>query len=390
MKEQSANISLGRAKKAKFDEFYTTLETVEKELRHYQSHFKDKTVFLNCDDPYESAFFQYFAMNFDHLGLKKLISVSYAGSSIVGDQLSLFDMAGLEDDPPPREPYKVEITEVPDLNQDGAIDLVDVEELLKHNANAATKLEGDGDFRSPESIELLEEADIVVTNPPFSLFREYIAQLVEHDKDFLVIGNQNAITYKEIFPLLQEGKVWLGVNHGDMEFRVPDYSEPRKTRFWIDEDGQKWRSLGNACWFTNLDHSRRHEEIPLFRKYEEDPSQFPKYDNYDAIEVGRVANIPIDWDGMMGVPITFLGRHNPDQFEILGITKTWDDARGLKVREYPRQTQVSSGGKRTSVTKLNDGPAIAVDERPQGTHYEVDGDFYIQTYARILVRRKQD
>ena len=362
MSTTASNENLNRAREAKKDEFYTQLEDIEKELRHYKDHFKDKTVFLNCDDPYESNFFKYFAMNFNHLGLKKLISVSYAGSAVAGGQLLFSDIAGIDEDD---IAYKVEITEVPDLTEDGTTGLMDVEELLKSDANTSTALKGDGDFRSPESVELLKEADIVVTNPPFSLFREFFSQLMEYEKDFIVIGNQNNITYKEIFPYLHNGDAWLGVNNGGtMAFKVPDDYEPRKTRFWIDDDGQKWRSFGNIHWFTTLDHNRRHEEIPLFRRYHDDPSEFPNYDNYDAIEVGRVANIPEDYDGVMGVPITFLGRHNPDQFELLGTSDNGlvDDEH--KLAHFKRHNEPYIDGKKkfTRLFIRNLKPNVSSDE----------------------------
>jgi hypothetical protein len=320
MSNAAKNANLNSARYGRDDEFYTRIEDIERELLHYRSHFEGKVVYLNCDDPFESNFFKYFAMSFNHLGLKKLVAVSYAGSEIVGRQLPLFEIEGLRDEPPPKEPYLVEITEVPDRDGDGATDLNDIEDLLRNDGNVVTKLAGDGDFRSDESVQLLKQADIVVTNPPFSLFREFIGQLVEHSKKFVIVGSQNAITYREVWPLLQAGEVWLGVNSGDMAFRVPDDSPPRATRYWEDSDGTKWRSLGNACWFTNLDHSRRHEEIPLYRRYEETPDAYPRYNNFDAIEVGRVAHIPTDFDGVMGVPVTFLSKHNPDQFELVGMS----------------------------------------------------------------------
>ena len=282
---KTANSNLHKAKKAKEDEFYTRLEDIERELSHYSEHFKNKVVFCNCDDPESSNFWRYFELNFEHLGLKKLISTHY-------------DTNG--------PTYKLELTQDSDRNGDGKVDGQDV---LK------TPLQGNGDFRSPECLELLKEADIVVTNPPFSLFREYVTQLIESDKRFLIVGPGNAITYKDIFPLIMSGKLWLGHKNGDMSFRVPDHYEPRATRFWIDESGQKWRSMGNICWFTNLDHSKRHEEIPLFRSYS--PEEYPTYDNYDAINVSKVKDIPVDWSGPMGVPITFLDKWNPNQFEIV-------------------------------------------------------------------------
>lgn len=316
-----ANKNLNAAKTAKKDEFYTQLTDIERELQHYWQHFQGKTVLCNCDDPYESNFFKYFALRFNQLGLKKLICTCYDGSPITGTQLSLFslDAEGNEK----KTAYKVEITEVGDMNGDGAVDLTDVEHLIQNNKNVLSALKGNGDFRSQECIELLKEADIVVTNPPFSLFREYIALLMEHDKKFLVIGNQNAITYKEIFPLLMTDKLWLGNKSGDMAFKVPENYEPRETRYWQDETGQKWRSMGNICWYTNLDHNKRHEELDLVCRYS--PEEYPTYDNYNAINVNKVDDIPNDYEGIMGVPITFLDKYNPDQFEIKGIDRYVED-----------------------------------------------------------------
>lgn len=286
------NQSLGKAKAQKEDEFYTQIDDVSEELKHYKNHFKDKVVFCNCDDPTWSAFWRYFHLQFDNLGLKKLISTHYDRE----------------------EPtYKMEYFGGNDADTEAGI---------------KTPLEGNGDFRNAECIELLKEADIVVTNPPFSLFRDYVAQLVEYKKSFLIIGNQNAITYKEIFPLLKNNDIWLGFKNGDMAFKVPDYFEPRATRYWQDETGQKWRSMGNICWFTNLDHNKRHEKIILWKEYSAE--DFPKYDNYDAINVNKVAEIPKDYDGIMGVPITFMSSYNPEQFKIegcsysYGIPEGWD------------------------------------------------------------------
>ena len=316
----AGNTSLGAAKTAKEDEFYTQLSDIEKEMRYYRRHFKGKTVLCNCDDPFESNFFKFFVLNFQRLGLKKLIATCYAGSPITGSQLSLFDVLG-GDESNRGKPYKAVVTTVYDATGDGGVDMLDVAELFKSGENELTELEGDGDFRSPECLELLEEADIVVTNPPFSLFREYIATLMEYQKYFIVIGSQNAITYKEIFPLIKENKMWLGNHGGDMKFKVPPYYEPRPTRYWQDETGQKWRSMGNTYWFTNLDHDKRHEELILYKRYT--PEEYPRYDNYDAIEVAKVAEIPCDFDGVMGVPITFLDKYNPEQFELI-----WTSDRG--------------------------------------------------------------
>ena len=315
------NQSLSKARDAKQDEFYTQLSDIENELRHYKEHFKGKTVLCNCDDPYESNFFRYFAMNFNYLGLKKLIATCFVSSPVMYTQLSLFDdmeQTFTKPADPNKKPYKVEITEVSDENGDGAFDLDDIKQLLKSKKNVCKILKGDGDFRSEECIELLKEADIVVTNPPFSLFREYIAQLFEYDKKFIVLANQNAITYKEIFPLLRDNRMWIGYKFGDMSFKVPDYYESRETRFWIVETGQKWRSFGNICWFTNLDIDKRHEELIIFKTF--NTNDYPKYDNYDAINVDKVSDIPCDYYGIMGVPITFIDKYNPEQFEILGLS----------------------------------------------------------------------
>ena len=251
-----ANKNLNNAKIAKKDEFYTQLTDIERELQHYWHHFKDKVVLCNCDDPYESNFFKYFALRFNQLGLKKLICTCYNGSPVQGNEL-MIDFGDFSDEPK-KIAYKVEITEVKDLNGDGAVDLSDVRYLLQNDRNAISILKT-GDFRDPEGIELLKQADIVVTNPPFSLFREYLGQLIENNKKFLIVGSQNNVTYKEVFPLLMHNQIWLGYNSGDMSFRVPEDYEPRETRYWQDETGQKWRSLGNICWFNNLDHDKRHE-----------------------------------------------------------------------------------------------------------------------------------
>ena len=360
---KNGNKQLGRAKRAKEDEFYTQLSDIENELRHYKEHFRGKTVLCNCDDPRVSNFFHYFAYQFEALGLKRLITTCYKNQT--PDLFSQHDCERA-------------ISLVYDGDKNGNR-VPDPEEIGIH------ELQGDGDFRSPECIELLMQADIVVTNPPFSLFREYVAQLMQFGKKFLILGSQNNITYKEVFPLFIENRIWLGYKAGDMAFRVPADSEPRETRFWQDESGQKWRSFGNICWYTNLDIPKRHEELDLFRLF--DPETYPRYDNFDAIEVGRVEDIPCDYYGSMGVPLTFLDKHNPDQFEILGITKTWF---GMATKIYPEQIQVDKDGTEKRVSKLNDGAVIEVAEPPVGkTYYKVDGKTYIQTYPRILIRRRK-
>jgi len=319
---KSLNTSFIKANKAKKDEFYTQLIDIEKELKHYKAQFRGKVVYCNCDDPFESNFFKYFASNFNALGLKKLITTSYTKSPIVGGQMPLFEMEGLK--PEGKEPFKIEIKEVPDTDKDGAINIDDVEYLLKHDKNTATPLSGSGDFRSDECIKLLKEADIVVTNPPFSLFREYVQQLIEYNKKFLILGNQNATTYKDIFALVKENKLWLGYDNGGTKwFQVPDdYDIQTESRIKV-EDGVKYFSMGNIAWYTNLDTTKRHEELTLYKKYS--PKEYPKYDDYDAINVNRYIDIPMDYDGVMGVPITFVDKYNPKQFEIIGIDRYVED-----------------------------------------------------------------
>lgn len=313
-----ANKNLNAAKEAKKDEFYTQLSDIENELRHYREHFRGKTILCNCDDPYESNFFKYFANNFNAFGLKKLIATCYNGSPVQGNEL-MIDFGDFEAEPK-KIAYKVEITEVRDHNNDGRVDLADVRYLIQNDKNVLSILKENGDFRSRECIELLKEADIVVTNPPFSLFREYVAQLMEYEKKFIIVGNLNAITYKEVFRYIKDNDLWLGSTLSFAKFKVPANYEERSTRFWIDETGQKWRSFGNICWFTNLDNPKRHEELILYRTYS--PNDYPVYDNYDAIEVGKTAEIPIDYNGVMGVPVTFLDKYNPEQFEIVGQMAT--------------------------------------------------------------------
>lgn len=334
---------LEKAKKNKADEFYTQLRDIEAEMRHYKEQFLGQVIFCNCDDPYESNFFKYFAMNFNFFGLKKLIATCYTGSPVAGEQLQLFDVKSLKKkSTDAKQPYKIEITEVRDENADGAVDLTDVEYLLKNRKNALTLLKGNGDFRSPECIELLKEADIVVTNPPFSLFREYITQLVEYDKKFIIIGNVNAITYKEVFKLIKENWVWLGpsIRSGDREFRVPDYYPLQAAGSRVDENGVKYIRVKGVRWFTNLDYEERHVNITLYKHYT--PEEYPRYVNYDAIEVSKTAEIPYDYDGEMGVPITFLDKFNPEQFEIIGSSRFV----GRPMSEFAAKGTYVAGGTR--------------------------------------------
>lgn len=322
MANKSLNSNLHKANKAKKDEFYTQLIDIEKELKHYKDQFRGKVVYCNCDDPFESNFFKYFAANFNALGLKKLITTSFTKSPIAGGQLPLFEVKGLK--PKGKEPFKIELNEVSDTDADGAVGLTDVKWLLKNDANIATSLKGNGDFRSEECIELLRQADIVVTNPPFSLFREYVAQLVEHKKRFIILGDQNAITYKEFFKLIKENKLWLGYdNNGTKWFQVPmDYDIPTESRIKI-ENGVKFFSMGRIVWFTNMETTKRHQELTLYKKYT--PEEYPRYDNYEAINVDKVSDIPMNYKGAIGVPITFLDKYNPEQFEIIKFRKGDDD-----------------------------------------------------------------
>ncbi len=385
----AGNSNLSRAKEAKNDEFYTQLRDIELEMRHYKEHFKGKTVFCNCDDPYESNFFRYFAMNFNYLGLKKLISTCYVSSPLMYTQLSLFDdMEYSYPDPQTarKRPYKVEITEVSDENGDGAFDLDDIKHLLRNKKNVCSILEGDGDFRSEECEKLLQEADIVVTNPPFSLFREYVAQLIRFDKKFIIIGNQNAITYKEIFPLLKEDKMWLGSQKSciSLFFEVPEsYDIPESAhKVCVNTLGKEYCEqhrmtyMRTACWFTNLDIAKRHEQLVLWKPYSTE--DYCKYDNYDAINVDKTDEIPCDYYGVMGVPITFLYKYSPDQFEIIGnadanvLPKDWRGASKQIVEDYYAQGnkgQISEGWRNP----------IFYDN-----HHKV-----IAPYKRILIRRKE-
>lgn len=311
------NMNLNAARAAKKDEFYTQMSDIEREVQHYWPLFRDKTVLCNCDDPYESNFFKYFALHFNHLGLRKLICTCYNGSPIQGGELNF--ATDTDAGRSAKEAHKVVITEVKDLNGDGAVDLTDVRILLQNDKNVLSTLES-GDFRSPECVSLLQEADIVVTNPPFSLFKQYLGQLMEYGKQFLIIGNVNAITYKEVFPLIMSNRVWFGpsITSGDRKFNVPDDYPLQAAGCGKDPDGRHYIRVKGVRWFTNLDHRKRHEELDLVCRYS--PEEYPAYDNYQAIEVGHTADIPYDYPGTMGVPITFLDKYNPGQFEVIGLT----------------------------------------------------------------------
>ena len=385
---QSSNKNLKQANKAKKDEFYTQLSDIEKELKYYKDQFKNKVVYCNADDPFESNFFKYFASNFNALGLKKLIATSYAGSPVVGGQLPLFEVEGLKK-AKKKEPHKIEINEVKDLNSDGAVDMVDVEWLLKHDKNVATPLKGDGDFRSEESIEILKEADIIVTNPPFSLFREYVDQLMKYEKKFLILGNMNAITYKEIFPLIKANKMWIGasIHSGDREFRVPDYYPLNAAGCRVDDDGNKYIRVKGVRWFTNLDFKERHEDLILYKKYT--PEEYPKYDNYDAVNVDITKDIPMDYKGAIGVPITFMDKYNPDQFEILGLGNSRDNFTPSK--NYKNPQKVMKDGKKQNGNAINCVLAIEVNKKPIDKIYYISDNskYLVAPYARVIIKNKK-
>lgn len=339
MARNATNKLLHKAKKSKSDEFYTQYIDIQKEVEAYLEYnpdtFRDKVVYCNCDDPYESNFFRYFVLNFERIGLKQLITTSYKPSPVANTQLELFgDNKTLiqKKGRPKLTANKFIINSVSDIDDDGEFSLKDVALQLKRNKqNEWAPLEGEGDFRSEESISLLKQADIVITNPPFSLFREYIKQLADYEKSFLIIANINAITYKEVFPLIKENKIWLGTGMGRWisGFIVPDTYELYGTEARIDEDGNRIVSTNNCLWFTNLDHGKRHQSLPLMTmkdniKFSSHKSikgqEYARYDNYDAIEVPYTDAIPSDYDGLMGVPITFLDKYNPEQFDIIGAS----------------------------------------------------------------------
>lgn len=306
--KKSSNKNLHNASKAKKDEFYTQLTDIERELKNYKKHLKGKVIFCNCDDPLESNFFFYFADNFEHLGIKKLISTHFDEK---------------------KSTYKLEVLK--DINKDGKINLKDA---------IKTKLKGNGDFRSPECVEILKEADIVITNPPFSLFRDYVAQLMEYKKKFIIIGHQNAITYKEIFKLIKENKIWLGYGFkGGAGHFINKYYEDYAT---AGNHKEGMIRVSGVNWFTNLDTQKRHEDLILFKTYKGNEDEYPKYDNYDAINIDITKHIPVDYKGIMGVPITFMDKYNPEQFEIIKFRKGDDEKdlvytkNGIKKNPYFR------------------------------------------------------
>lgn len=359
--------ALTAAKNAKKDEFYTQRVDIENELRHYKAHFKDKVILCNCDDPRQSEFFKYFVENFEALGLKRLIATCYKSQDV-----DLFSQGDCER----------AICQIYEGDTNGNMTLDDNEVCVRY-------LEGDGDFRSAECIEILKQADIVVTNPPFSLFREYVAQLVKYDKKFIIIGNVNAISYKEIFALIKSSRVWLGasIHSGDRKFGVPNDYPLNAAGCGIDENGQRYIRVKGVRWFTNLDYPQRHENLPLYKKYT--PEEFPCYVNYDAINIDKTGDVPYDYDGIMGVPITFLDKYSPEQFEIvaLGIVGSCEFAN-------ERQMEIlDKDGKPTGKITINAKGTLyrkhlPTDKKPAAFRDCETGELYQSIYARILIRRK--
>jgi len=403
-----ANSNLFNAKREKNDEFYTQYADIQKEIEAYLEYnpdiFRGKVVYCNCDDPFESNFFRYFVLNFNKLRLKQLITTSYKPSPVANTQLELFG----EYKTPTKSKGRSKITankfiidEVHDVDGDGEFNLKDVVKQLKVNKyNEWTPLEGDGDFRSNECINLLKQSDIVVTNPPFSLFREYVKQLFDYDKKFVIIGNMNAITYKEIFPLIKANRLWLGAtgNGSDMVFAVPNGSEI------AESDRQKaarlgyvgdYTRLGNSCWFTNLDHGRRHKPLPLMTKADiikfSTKKAFKKYDNYNAIEVSQVKSIPSDYDGVMGVPISFLDKYNPDQFEILGATQRGCHDEVPDTKKYDDYWEVRQDGKKTGSSggKTNENANLVGNDGKKNYFINNKGRIIQSAYQRIFIRHKE-
>lgn len=367
--------NLTKARISKNDEFHTRLEDIENELKHYKEHFADKIVYCNADDPRVSNFFHYFSYNFKSLNLKKLITTCYKNQN-----MDLFSLQDHESAIALVYEGEKDNGRVPTVENIGVIE-------LKH----------DGDFRSPEAIAFLKEADVVVTNPPFSLFRDYINQLVEYEKKFVVIGNMNAISYKEIFPLIKDNKIWTGYKSfgGGMDMIVPDsvFDEDSAGAFKVDDEGNYIKNIMGVIWFTNIETQKRNEELILYKKY--NPIDYPTYDNYNAIDVSKVSDIPKDYDGVMGVPITFLHKYNPDQFEILGINTSYSDELNHELvkttKKYKNAQQISKTGKISNGNKINDSSTIINTEKPNETYYLVDGiEGYITiTYARLFIRNKK-
>lgn len=398
----AGNSDLGAAKQNKNDEFYTQYSVIEEEINAYVEYnpdvFRGKTVLLPCDDPEWSNFTKYFATNFERFGIKKLISTSYAKST-GSQQLTLFEQKSpLYDEAKHDSHGRLFIVEK-DEDESGNIDEDDI--------RFSGYLEGDGDFRSEEVCKLRDESDIIITNPPFSLFREFVSWIMEAGKNFIIMGNKNAITYQEIFPLLKANMMWVGYTslNGGRWMIMPKGIEISSEKAKPDGKGNMLLNVAGVCWFANLEHGKRHENIQLdtmehnlkynkklMKRLKKDynMSDYPHFDNYDALEVPYVECIPSDYTEVMGVPITFFDKYNPEQFEVLDITKAAAGNPESKTKEYPKQIQVSKNGKRSMVTKLNDGATVLLDEPPvEKTYYIVDDNIYIQTYPRILIKPRR-
>jgi hypothetical protein len=392
-----ANSNLSNAKNAKNDEFYTQYHDIEKEITAYLEFnpdvFRGKTVLLPCDDPEWSNFTKFFAQNFERFGIKKLISTSYAADSKkckINYQPTLFEVNDPQYDQYKTTKFGKIFTLTHDKSGDGK---VNVDDLEWHY------LAGDGDFKSAEIKKLRNEADIIITNPPFSLFRDFLAWIVEAGKQFVIIGNMNSITYKELFPFLKEDKIWLGATNFNkgMYFKVPtDFAYADTYKFEREQYGEKVNRVPGVCWFTNLDHGRRHQPLPLmtmadnlkYSKHKEikGKESYDRYDNYNAIEVPYTDAIPSDYKGVMGIPITFLDKYSPEQFEIIGYEKSYH----LRTKIYPNQIQIDKNGKRSNVTKLNDGCTIKVPTQPDDmTYYVVDNEYYVQSFKRIFIKQRE-
>lgn len=406
-----AHNNLANAKKVKNDEFYTQYSDIQKEIEAYLEYDKDvfrgKVVYCNCDDPFESNFFRYFVLNFSKLRLKQLITTSYKPSPVANVELPLYgdDKTLTKSKGRPKvTANKFIINEVHDIDGDGEFNLKDVAMQLKANKNNEwTPLDGDGDFRSDESKNLLKQSDIVVTNPPFSLFRQYLKQLVEYKKKFLIIGNMNAITYKEVFPLLKDNKVWLGnnckVNGGAMFFEIPEnivnLEQVREIK--INENGKKVyiTRVQGVRWFTNLDHGRRHQPTPLMTKAEVikfvTKKTFEKYDNYDAIEVSLIKNIPSDYSGIMGVPVSILDKYSPEQFEILGATQRGCHDEVPDTKKYDDYWEVRPDGKKTGSSggKTNENANLVGNDGKKNYFINKKGRIIQSAYQRIFIRHKK-
>lgn len=413
--------NLVTAKREKSSEFYTRWEDIEAEVNAYLEYnadvFKDKVVLCPADDPFESNFFKFFATHFNDFGLKKLISTSYDPSPIVNTQiqLSLFDDENNDKKSITRtsRAYKIELSDVSDFDHNGRVNINDVEDILiserrkirnGKRSKILSFLDVDpdngysaGDFRSSQVTQLRDESDMIITNPPFYLFRSFIKWANPAKRNVLLLGNLNAISYKEVFPLIEANNLWLGATNFNkgMYFYVPDDFEYKKSyHFEREMNGNKVSRVPGVCWFTNIDHGRRHEPLRLMTekdniKYSKHKNvrnhKYRKYDNYDAIEVPFTDAIPNDYDGLMGVPVTFLDKYNPSQFEIKGITQSWY---GAASKIYPKQIQVNASGQEKEVTKLNDGPAIKIDEPLDKTYYKVSHNLYEKIYSRILIKKK--